>query len=329
MKNNSRYICAATDDGNVDILDPISFKILKTWNAHSTFINDMDVRADFIVTCGASLKQQAAMTYMFDPYVNVFDLKNMTSMSPVAFPPLAAYVRMHPRMVTTAIVVSQQGQMHIIDLMNPNTSNVRQANILSYVTGIEIAPTGEALAMADTECSIHLWGSPSRVQFTEIPGQLELQTHDEMAQHIDWNSETPLNSVGMPFYNDTLLSVWPTTISDVGAPPVKFDGTYLSTLQKTEYGLYGRSNPRYRRNQVENTRDSDKSASIQAPKFLSEKSRESAHAPTGSTASGTAEELADPLAITELESMMPEAPSMYRTVEIKFSKFGVDDFDFG
>src|SRR6516162_10353238 len=108
IMKKSRYICAATKQGAVDILDPISFKVLKTWLAHSSYINDMDAQHDFIVTCGASLKQQAAQTYMLDPYVNVFDLKNMTSTSPIPFPPLAAYVRMHPRMVTTSIVVSQQ-----------------------------------------------------------------------------------------------------------------------------------------------------------------------------------------------------------------------------
>ena len=40
-------------------------------------------------------------------------------------------------------------------------------------------------------------------------------------------------------------------------------------------------------------------------------------------------EAADPLAMAELESLKPDAPSMYQRVEIKFSKFGVDDFDFG
>jgi len=95
--------------------------------------------------------------------------------------------------------------------------------------------------------------------------------------------------------------------------------------------MYGMNTRGVRRNQVENTRAAEKSsASIQPPKFLSEKSRESANASgSGSAPGGSAEEISDILAMAELESLKSDAPTMYRTVEIKFSKFGVDDFDFG
>lgn len=163
----SRYLCAATQTGSVNILDSHDFHLVKTWKAHASLINDMDAQHDFIVTCGYSHRPQQ-QSYILDPLVNVFDLKNLISMSPVPFPAGAAYVRMHPRMSTTSIVVSQIGQMHIVDLMNVNTSNVRQANVLSYLSMIEIAPSGEAIALADVECNVHLWGSPARTRFAEL-----------------------------------------------------------------------------------------------------------------------------------------------------------------
>jgi len=189
IMKKSRYICAA-DNGEVDILDPTNFQVLAKWRAHSGYINDMDVTPDYIVTCGCSLKQQGTQ-YMYDSFVNVYDLKSLGSRMPVSFPPLAAYVRMHPRMLTTAIVVSQQGQIHIIDLMNPNTTNVKQANTMnSFLTKIEIAPTGEALALADTECIIHLWASPNKIQFSEVPNSIELPTEEQPRPHIDWTPDT-------------------------------------------------------------------------------------------------------------------------------------------
>jgi len=185
IMKRSRYICAANTNGAVNILDSITFNVVKTWNAHTSLISDMDAQHDFIVTCGFSLRQ--GQSYMLDPLVNVFDLKNLTSLPPIPFPAGAAFVRMHPRMSTTSIVVSQLGQMHIVDLMNVNTSNVKQANVLSYLSMIEIAPSGEAIALADAECMVHLWGSRSRICFAELSNPVEFADHDEDQTQLDWS----------------------------------------------------------------------------------------------------------------------------------------------
>lgn len=358
----SRYICAATRTGSVDLLDPISFKVIRSWQAHASYINDMDAQNDFIVTCGGSVKQQAAQAFMLDPYVNVFDLKNMTSMKPIPFPPLAAHVKLHPRMLTTSIVTSQHGQMHVIDIMNPNTSNVRYANVVSFISLFELAPTGEALAMADTDCNIHLWGSPAKIHFTDMALPVELPDAEEPAPILDWSPDTygypepassplsttyslltdrvvfffffrPLSSVGIPYYREPLFSAWPADIiSDVGAPPVQLDPAFLATLKQAEWGLYGRNTRGLRRNQVEDTRAAaaKPSNTMQPPKFLSERARESARSPSaGSNSEPSADSAPEAVASNEIESLKPEAPPMYRNLEIKYSKFGVDDFDFG
>ncbi|KAH6894338.1 ubiquitin carboxyl-terminal hydrolase-domain-containing protein [Thelonectria olida] len=326
IMKRGRYICAATKNGSVDLLDPITFTVVRTWNAHSALINDMDAQHDFIVTCGYSLRQ--GQNYMLDPFLNVFDIKNMSSMPPIPFPAGAAYVRMHPRMLTTSIVVSQSGQIHVVDLMNPNTSNVRQANVLTYLSMFEIAPSGEAMALTDPECLIHLWGSPTKLHFVDLPTPIDFATPEEPLPSIDWTPETPLNSIGMPYYREMLASAWPDIPYDVGGPPIKFDAQFLAGLKATEFGLYGRNTRGLRRNQVEDTRNINKSNSsgLKAPKFLSEKARELA---TSVPKSSDADELISPLAEMEIESKKSEVPVMYRNVEIKYSKFGVDDFDFG
>jgi PAB-dependent poly(A)-specific ribonuclease subunit 2 len=132
----------------------------------------------------------------------------------------------------------------------------------------------------------------------------------------------------MPYYRDLLLSAWPShMIFEVGAPPPKIDPQILSTMTATEWGGYVRNTRTTRRNQVENTRTVDRSsASLQAPKFLSEKARESANTPSIERRISDA---ADALGGAELSSLKAEVPVMYRNVEIKYSKFGVDDFDFG
>lgn len=143
-------------------------------------------------------------------------------------------------------------------------------------------------------------------------------------------SYRPLNSIGLSYYREILASAWPELISDAGAPPVKFDTQFLAGLNATECGLYGRNTRGLRRNQVEDTRSVNKSANsgLKAPKFLSEKARESAKSET-SVLDDRSDELLNPLAEMEIASRKTEVPMMYRNVEIKYSKFGVDDFDFG
>ncbi|CCF38705.1 PAB-dependent poly(A)-specific ribonuclease subunit PAN2 [Colletotrichum higginsianum] len=330
VMKRSRYICAATKDGTVDLIDPVNFSVVKSWNAHSALISDMDAQHDFIVTCGYSLRQ--GQNYMLDPFLNVFDIKKMSSMSPIPFPAGAAFVRMHPRMSTTSIVMSQSGQMHVVDLMNPNTSNVRQANTMTYLTMFEIAPSGEAVALADAEFNIHIWGSPSKLRFVDFASQTEFATPEEPLPTVEWTADTPLNSIGMPYYREALLSAWPDLISDVGAPPTKLEPQFLAGLKQSELGLFGRNTRGLRRNQVEDTRNLDKgnASGILAPKFLSEKAREFAKTPVGNANDDErVDHVANSLIQMDIDPTKAECPPMYRNVEIKYSKFGVDDFDFG
>jgi PAB-dependent poly(A)-specific ribonuclease subunit 2 len=139
---------------------------------------------------------------------------------------------------------------------------------------------------------------------------------------------SPLNSIGLPYYREVLASAWPDIVSDVGAPPVKYTPQFLSGLKSTDFGLYGRNSRGLRRNQVEDTRSlsSTVNTGLKAPKFLSEKARESAR---DTSTDDKAEDITSTTGEVETDSKKLDVPVMYRNVEIKYSKFGVDDFDFG
>lgn len=144
-------------------------------------------------------------------------------------------------------------------------------------------------------------------------------------------SSRPLNSIGVPYYRETLLSALPnSSISDVGAPPPKFSSNDLAHLTKASFGFYGPNRRRAHRNQIEDTRSADKtSLAIRAPKFLSEKARDSAKSSLAEAViEAQVDHAAAALGTTELESLKPDVPALYQNVEIQFSKYGVDDFDF-
>src|ERR1700753_383515 len=98
-------------------------------------------------------------------------------------------------------------------------------------------PSGEALALTDTRCNIHLWGSPSKIQFAEYSNPTEFPDQVMPPQSIDWSPDTPLNLIGMPYYRHTLLSACPRhMIFEVGAPPAKMDPAILSNMKRAEMG---------------------------------------------------------------------------------------------
>ncbi|KAI9893977.1 MAG: poly(A)-specific ribonuclease [Vezdaea aestivalis] len=330
LMRQSKYICGATPSGTVAMLDFLTFKVVKVWKAHQV-IMDMDARSDFLVTCGHSNRHQQTMTgtaIMLDPLANVFDLKSLSPLPPIPFHAGAAHVRMHPRMSTTAIVASHHGQMQVVDLMNPNAVTLRQANVSSYLTHLELAPSGEALVMADQECMIYLWGPLGRITFTDMGVAPEFADIAAPLPQIDWHADT---SVGLPYYRERLLSAWPShLIFEVGSLPTKVDPDVLATLKPTEFGGYAPNRQNLKRNYLPKLRPEEKSGPMaKGPKFLSEKARDPVFSSDGKLIDVV--EPFDDLMLgdgsTPADSIT-QIPSYYQNVEIKYSRFGVDDFDF-
>lgn len=117
-------------------------------------------------------------------------------------------------------------------------------------------------------------------------------------------------------------------IFEVGAPPPKPDPTFLSSLKRSEIGHFGQNHRKTRRNQIVTTRAVDKTAAtIAAPKFLSEKARDASK--NSDNRSKRVDEAVGAFSEMALEGVTKKyVPIIYRNVEIKYSKFGVDDFDF-
>lgn len=322
-----RYICAATEDGVIHVLDSADYSLIQSWRAHSGAVNDMDVRHDYLVTCGFSVRQTGAP--MVDPLANVYDLKTLKPLPPIPFPAGATSVRLHPKLSTTSFVASNTGQMQVVDLVNPVNVMLRQANV-QFMLGMEIASSGDALVINDMSGLIYLWGSPTKVKFNNVSKETEFgQPAPRNLPSIDWQDQ-PLNTIGMPYYSERLLSAWPSHMTfDVGAPPFHPDPAFATYLQPAELGHYGPyTNPRkLHRYQVENTRSDQTTSVMTAPKFLSEQAKASPESISLAQADGATVAMAGLLlngrAQTDQERMFK-----YSNVEIKYSRFGVDDFDF-
>ena len=127
------------------------------------------------------------------------------------------------------------------------------------------------------------------------------------------------------------MSSWPShIISEVGAPPAKIEPSILATTKRADLGGYAPWPRKTKRYQVEDTRALQRAQdSLAAPRFLSEKAKESKDDPDGFTGGRRISDALEALGDLALRgSTKEDIPVIYRNVEIKYSKFGVDDFDF-
>lgn len=131
----------------------------------------------------------------------------------------------------------------------------------------------------------------------------------------------------MPYYREQLLSCWPSNlVFEVGAAPAKLDPALVATLKASTMGGYAPNTKTGYRNQTYNGRSGSRSSELAGPKFLSEQAKD------GDTFTIPPRRMSEMLRALEItqshEGVGHDVPAMYRNVEIKYSKFGVDDFDF-
>lgn len=129
----------------------------------------------------------------------------------------------------------------------------------------------------------------------------------------------------MPYYRETLFSAWPGhMVFEVGAAPTKIDPSIIAALTRTDSVPYAPNPRKTRRNQAPAPRSNDAiNLDVDGPRFLSEQAKD------GEVTDRRMSEVMQRLETSSLDPKhKAEVPIMYRNVEIKYSKFGVDDFDF-
>ncbi|GLB35065.1 putative catalytic subunit of the poly(A)-nuclease (PAN) deadenylation complex, one of two cytoplasmic mRNA deadenylases involved in mRNA turnover [Lyophyllum shimeji] len=282
--------------------------------AHSIGIQGLETTGNFVFTIGLGERQGRPYP---DPLVKVYDLRTMGVLSTIPFSSGPAFVHVLPKRPSTIAVISNQGLINIVDVLNPAAAGeFYQLDLTSYITSCSVSATAAYMAFGDADGIIHLMSQAEDVvgvPFNGFDGQpAEWADTPAPLPEIDWTDATPLNTVGLPFYDTPLLSAWtpqfvPTPV--VYLPPPKIPPQLLNTMKMKDNVAYA-ALPRElkgRRNTV--AVDSQKYVG----RFRSGKFRKAdldAVAPT-------------------FDSSDSEIPAMYRRVEIEYSKFGVEDFDFG
>ncbi|KAI4200031.1 MAG: hypothetical protein LQ346_002462 [Caloplaca aetnensis] len=322
-----RYLCAATSSGAIDIIDPDTLDVVKSWSAYSSSVSDMDAQDNYLVTCGWSTRPYGGTS--LESFARVYDLRKLEQLPPIPFHGLAAFVQLHPKLSTTSILCSTHGQVQVVDLMNPNTSNIHQVALHDLISHLVLAPSGAAWALASNDGSVQVWAaSRHKLCFTQSAAPVEFSDEDFPPPKLDIDSDFPLSTVGMPYYREKLLSAWPEDpVYEIGFLPPRTDPDILKHMSPSGVGYRAPNPKRSLRNQLDRLSIIDSNGvALAAPKFLSEKSQEADDDLQKERRISDAEAFNNP-GVTG--STKADVPVMYRLMEIKYSRYGVDDFDFG
>lgn len=263
MCTNNKIITMGKQSGGVDILDPRSNSIIRSFVAHSGTISAMDSRDYTLVTVG---KSKRFNNMYADPFVNVYDLRTMQQLPPISFSKGttmgaggADFVQLHSLLPTVMVVGSASGSFDFVDLANP-TLRTQYIHPCQSIKSMTLSPNGDYLAFTDVNNTLTTWNrSNNSHNFTNTPNVLEYPdfVNDGVLPRpteVD-NYDYSLSSVGMPYYNQQLISAWPNSIfRSPGTIPVPIDehmpisrpkskshpGSF--PLYKYEKSKYGRRN---------------------------------------------------------------------------------------
>lgn len=361
METNLRYIVLGRSDGYVDILDPKSNTILKSFKSHASGLSHISVKDNSLLTTGFSLKKNQ---FIPDSFVNSFDLKSLTVSSPIPFPAGASKVFHHPIIPNVILISSSMGHMNFLDVKNPAKLNIYQADISTYVTAFDISSSGSFMAFVDALHNLNLWSrtaSDAAADFALYNAPLTYPT--PVTEVIPLKNQlttqkSPFSLIKLPHFSDVLLSAWPNDlVFEVGELPEHIDpeilrssemvnGVLIARYDKEKFGARNVAEKYYNITQ-------QNSKGINIPRFISEKDSDhdnddyndvqsintSVNNEPGSGSSNNEnvidradvkdKRLEQPLdEIFDLVSHNSDVPKAYKQLFIMYSKFGVDDFDF-
>ncbi|KAL7325020.1 poly(A)-specific ribonuclease [Mucor circinelloides] len=340
LKSLPRSICAGSLLGEVTLRDPRTMKVEQRVQAHTATLSDLDVSGNLLLTCGFSQRQGSLI---MDPLVKVYDIRMaVRTLAPIPFPSGPMFLKMHPTLSTTCLVASQTGQFQMCDVSSlimgsyAAPAQFHQIQTSSYITAMDISSSAQTLVFADGASFVYQYAD--REDFDVNPYSLPLTTPD-IVQPLTATvkEDSPLSTVGMPYYTDPLLSVWPSNkVYEVGAQPASIDEDILKNIKTIDFVGYAPNPGNIHRNQ--RPRKKKTIAKKNGPKFRSEQERELLQASNVLVGGGDDEDgelqhsgrrsssVGD---VTLTDPTVLNMPRYYQRVEIQYSKFGVDDFDFG
>ncbi|XP_039193301.1 PAN2-PAN3 deadenylation complex catalytic subunit PAN2 isoform X2 [Crotalus tigris] len=307
MRQSNRFFFCGHTSGKVSLRDLRTFAVEHEFDAYSGSLSDFDVHGNLLVTCGFSSRMNGLAC---DRFLKVYDLRMLRAITPLQVHIDPLFLKFIPTYTSRLAIISQTGQCQFCEptgLANP--ADIFHVNTVGQlIMSFDVSSSKQAMVFGDSEGCVHLWADSPEITFNAYSRETDfaLPCIVDTLPHLDWNQDLmPLSLIPVPLTTESLLSDWPAANSIPAprrAPPV--DPDILRTMKKVGFIGYA-PNPRTKlRNQI--------------PYRLKELDHE-----------------------FDNFSQVPESPigreeepriymvaKKYRKVTIKYSKLGLEDFDF-
>lgn len=296
MHHQAKFLTLGCANGNVDIFDHNANQLIKSISGLNAGLNDMDVQGNYVVTCGYSVKHN---NYFVDPLINLYDLRMMKLLAPISFAFGPSFVKFHPKLPNIVLIGSKAGTLQFLDIFDQATFQLYQVDLIDNVNSLrecKFSSNGDFISMSDDYNHVILWNFNDATKFNNFSRDLEhvpSVTEPETSMGVD-DDAVPLNTVGMPYYKDLLLSNYAPNLvftKESAKLPMKYDDS-VPLMQFCDNTYDNNFNKYYCLKKTE-----------KLIPFISDNS-------------------------STFDQSVFEIPNCYSKLGIKYSKFGVEDFNF-
>lgn len=166
IRTHPKYYCCGDASGTITLREKSSLKSLHTFNSHSGQLSDFDVRGNYLVTCGCSLRNGILF---IDRFLMVYDLRMLKSIAPLRMEFDPYLLRFVPIYTSKFAVVSPTGQFKLLDTTGPAVPPpfVHSLELPpgASVTAFDVSNSSQALAFGDSLGFAYLFGASADVCF--------------------------------------------------------------------------------------------------------------------------------------------------------------------
>lgn len=299
INHQAKFLTLGKTNGSIDLFDHTANKIIKEFPGHSNGLSDLDVKGNYLVTSGYSVRHNA---FFLDPLINLYDLRMMKLLLPIPFPFGPAFVKFHPKLPNLIVIGSKNGHLQFLDIFDQSNFQLYQTDLLNtsnLVSNMKFSSNGEYIGLSDSLNNLILWSFNNSKNFNNFPQELEhiSTTHEHHRNLPIDDPDIPLNIVGMPYYKDLLLSNYGSNLiftKELAKLPMHYD-VNVPNLQLMENKFDSNFNKYYSINKLD-----------QKLPFISDNN----------------------LSFKFKDLDFFKVPQCYSKLLIKYSRFGIEDFNF-